>query len=114
MIKAYLYVIKRALEQGHSVAIWSCEGLEWETPYLSNASSKAYTRLKAAVECQDWTNICVRTAGGKGFHSEPEKLGVFAVVLEHGQAPEETINDYVVTPWSDQVMAEYKALEVTA
>lgn len=110
MKKAYRYVIERALADGHKVAIWSCEGLCWETPFLGYKIDNAMDRLVAAVESQDWTNIVVRGVGEKGYSDPDDVKGTFAVILEAGQAPEETINDYSITPWSENVMEQYEAV----
>jgi hypothetical protein len=105
MKKAYLYVIKRALAEGHTVSVWDSEDMEW---LCENSTS--YQECKDHIESMDWTNFQIRPAG-KGAE---ENIGTFAVVLEHGQPPEETINDYTITDWSEKVMDEYYATEEEA
>lgn len=105
-MKAYLYVIKRALADGHRVAVWSCEGGCWETKFIRQRSG-AFNELKAAVESQDWTNIVVKSVDSEG--RSVDKIATFAVMLDYGQAPGETICDWVVSDYADQVMADYES-----
>jgi hypothetical protein len=97
-MKAYLYVLKAAFAEGHTVSVWDSEEREW---LVENSTS--FVECKDHIESMDWTNFQVRPAG-KG---SDENIGIFAVVLEHNQPPEETINDYTLTAWSEKVMNKY-------
>lgn len=106
-MKAYLYVIKRALADGKRVAIWDCEGYDWITKRVGPASPRAYQTLKDGIEAIEWSNIEVWDVDPDGHCGDP--IATFAVMLEYGQPPEETICDYVCSEYAERVMADYDA-----
>ena len=80
------------------------EGGEYETKRIK-ARSGAYTELKDAIESQDWTNICIWSVDAEG--RSVEQIATLAVMLDCDQPPEESICDWVVSEYADEIMNAY-------
>ena len=93
--KAHLFVIKRALADGHSVRVWDSEDQSWMTK-----RSTKYSEIKSAVEEVEWSNLAI-------YSQEGDCLGKVAIMFEADQEPEETVCDYTTDEYIDGIMNEY-------
>ena len=96
MKKAYLHLVKYALDNNATVSVHDSE--EWAVK-----RSTSYADIKTAIESVDISSLRIRD------RATGEVLGWAGIVLESGQSPEESVYDYEVCPLLDAWDAAYRA-----
>lgn len=94
-MKAYKHLIKHALKAGHTVSVY--DGEVWEV--------KRSTSYKAIVECVE----SVEEAALRIRDKEGAIVTSSVTVSAFGLADDETVVDYVVTPFMDEWETIYNA-----
>ena len=93
--KAYLHLVKYALDLGHKISIH--DGGEFQVK-----NSKSYKAIKDAIESVDDSEIYIRQPNN-------DHVG-WAYVVLYGNDPEETVSDYGDNGFMDTWNNTYNAL----
>lgn len=96
MEQAHRNLFKFAVSKGLKVAV-VC-GEEGDVLQKSTNSIKKFVE---AVNSVDFTNVVIRDTEKK------ETLGVASIMFDFPQTPDETINDYTVTPFMEEWATQY-------
>ena len=90
MKKAYLTLIKNALDKGLTVSVW--DGEEWQVK-----RSIGYQAIKEAIESVEVAELRLRDQEGK--------VVGWAMIIPDGVEPDETVADYTANTLMEELTA---------
>ena len=92
MQKAYLNLVKYALDDGNTVSAY--DGEDWLK------RSRSYNKIKGHIEAVEESVLIIRDPDGR-------RLGTAYIALEYHQAPDETIYDYTASDYMQEWEQQY-------
>ena len=92
-MKAYVSLVKYAIHNGCTVSVW--DGEEWQV-----TRSNSYRDIATAITSVEEAVLVIRD--NKGL------TAATASVQPYGVEPDETVSDWVISPFMDQWEASYK------
>ena len=88
-MKSYKKLVQRVLADGHVVSVF--DGGEWQVKYSADAAA-----IIAAIESVEQAELRVRDAAAR-------ELLLWALIIPYGVGDDETVADYSVNDYSEQL-----------
>lgn len=93
-MKAYKYLVKAALADGHSVSVW--DGEEWQVK-----RGTGYKAIVAAIESVEEAQLRIRLG------TDDNRVIGWALVIPFGMEDDETVADHTDNAYMNAVMDSY-------
>lgn len=95
-MKAYKYLVKAALADGHTISVW--DGEEWQVK-----RGTKYRAICAAIESVEEAQLRIRLG------SDDQRVIGWALVIPFGLEDDETVADHTDNAYLNAVMQDYAA-----